>query len=148
MNENLETVLKFLHVAAAAAWLGAALWVPGDVRRTLGRGRPAVDALAARAGPALGLDVGAGAAAILTGILLIVVTGNHQPGIIVGFVAALARFLLVLLALRPAWGKIQAAIAAGGDLAGAEAPARRIGMLSGIAHTLWLVALAGMFWQG
>jgi hypothetical protein len=148
VSDNLETVLKFVHVACAAAWLGAALWVPGDVRRTLTRGRPAVDALAARAGPALGFDVIAGAAAILTGVLLMAVTRNHGTGIVVGFVAAIARFLLVLLALRPAWGKVQAAIAAGGDLAGAEAPARRMGMLSGIAHTLWLIALAGMFWQG
>ena len=42
----LHSLLVFLHVLAAALWMAAALWVSGDVRRTLAMGRPYVDGLA------------------------------------------------------------------------------------------------------
>lgn len=141
----LRIVVTFLHVAVAAAWLGAALWLARDVRRTLALGRPHVDALPARARPALALDLWMGVAVIATGLVLMAL-GRMPPrhGIELGFAAALARFLVVLLAIRPAWRQVEAAIAGGGDLSAAEPAARRIGMLSGIAHTLWVVALVGM----
>lgn len=144
----MRELLLFLHILASATWLGAALWTPGDVRRSLAAGRAAADGLARRAGPAIGLDLAAGAATIVTGLVLIAVLGGHPgTGILVGLGAALLRFLLVLLAFRPAWHRVAAALEPGGELAAAEAPARRLGMLSGIGHLLWMVALAGMIWR-
>ncbi|BDG03868.1 hypothetical protein [Anaeromyxobacter oryzae] len=145
MRTPLLSALLFLHVLFAAAWLGAALWMPGDVRRTLARGRPWVDALAARAAPALGLDLGAGVGTIVTGLAVWGVEGfGHRTGIELGLAASLARVILTVVAIRPAWAAVQAAVAGTGDLVAADGPARRLGMLAGIAHTLWLVALAGM----
>lgn len=137
--------ILFLHILSASTWLGAALWMPGDVKRTLGLARPQVDALAARARPALRLDLLAGIATVITGTLVLAVDGGHPgPGIMVGFAASILRLGVVAFALLPAWRAVEARITSGGDLGPALAPARRMGMLSGIAHTLWLVALAGM----
>jgi hypothetical protein len=140
----MRSTLLFLHVLSAAAWLAAALWTPGDVRRTLALGRPAVDALAARARPALGLDLGAGLLTIVTGLAILGVDRvRPRTGVEIGLVASILRFLLMLLAMRPAWGRVEAAIAKG-DLAEALPGAKRMAMLAGIAHLLWLVALAGL----
>jgi hypothetical protein len=69
---------------------------------------------------------------------------GHPPlGISVGIVLTLVR-LGVLAAMRRAWRGLAARIAAGGPLGPEDPAAARIGMLSGIAHTLWLVTLAAM----
>jgi hypothetical protein len=138
-------LLIFLHVLAASAWIGAALWVAGDIRRTLALGKPHVDALVARVSPALKLDLALGAATLVTGLLVFMVEGKlaHRTGILIGLLLTLARIGLVAGALAPAWRQVAAAVARN-DLAGAAAPAKRMTMLSGIAHTLWLGALAGM----
>lgn len=141
----MRNVVLLLHILSSAAWLGAALWVPGDVRRTLALGRPHVAALPARVGPGLRLDVYAGLATVLTGLAVLALDGVHPgTGIMVGFLAAVVRLGVVWGGMAPAWRAVQAAIAGGGDLAPAMPAARRMAMLSGIAHALWLVALAGM----
>lgn len=142
---NVHAVLLFLHVLAVSAWLGAALWVAGDVKRALGLGRPHVDALAARVAPALGLDALAGIATVVTGLLLMWEEGmGHPPaGISAGIVFTLVR-IGVLAALRGAWRKILARLRAGEAVAASDPAAKRMAMLSGIAHALWLLALAGM----
>jgi len=136
---------RFLHVLSASAWLGAALWVAGDVRRTLALGRPHLAALPARVGPALSLDVWLGVATLVTGLLVLLLQGLH-PGtnLMVGFAATLARLLLIALALRPAWNRLAARIATGGEVPAGDPAAKKLGMFSGIAHTLWLLALATM----
>ena len=61
-----------------------------------------------------------------------------------GFVFTLVR-LGVLAAMRRAWrGDRGAARARRGGARRRIPAARRMAMLSGIAHTLWLLALAGM----
>jgi hypothetical protein len=137
-------IVKFLHVLCATTWLAAALWTPGDVRRTLALGRPHTDALARRARPTLALDLWAGVATVLTGIGAVGLEGGvPRAGIIVGLVAALARLALVAFALLPS-AKVLFRVLEVGDLSGASAPAKRLGMLAGIGHLLWVVALAGM----
>src|SRR6266542_2045340 len=101
--------------------MAAALWVAGDVRRTLASGRPHVDLLPQRVRPALGLDAAAGIATFVTGALLM---WEEHLG-------------------RPRLG-IAARLRAGETVPTTDPAARRVAMLSGIAHTLWLLALAGM----
>jgi hypothetical protein len=141
----LHSLLVFLHVLSMALWLGAALWVAGDVRRTLALGRPHPDALVARVRPALGLDAAAGIATIASGALLVweQQLGMPRLGITAGIVLALAR-LGVLAALRRSWRAIVARLQAGEPVPAGDPATGRMSMLAGIAHVLWLLALAGM----
>lgn len=147
-SRAVTTLILFLHILFAATWLGAALWAAGDVRRTLALGRPHTESLAPRVRPALSLDLWSGLGTVLTGIALtgMVYTGMPPAGILVGFGAALVRFALLAGAVMPAFRRVERALAAG-ETAQAAAPARRLGMLSGIGHLLWVVALAGMVYR-
>jgi hypothetical protein len=141
---SLVTIVLFLHVLSATTWLAAALWTAGEVRRTLALGRPHTDALRNRARPTLSLDLWAGVATVVTGLAMIGLQGGvPRIGVLVGLVAALARLAIMGLALLPASKAVWRALEMS-DLAGAAAPAKRLGMLAGIGHLLWLIALGGM----
>jgi hypothetical protein len=141
----LHSLLVFLHVLSIAVWMAAALWVSGDVSRALALGRPHVDALAARVRPKLGLDAAAGIATVLTGALLMWEEhiGRPRTGLTVGIVATLVR-LGLLAALRRRWKDLAERLGRGEQVETRDPAARKMAMFSGIAHTLWLVALAGM----
>ena len=141
MNDTVYYLLRFLHVAATATWIGAALWVPGDVRRTLARGAPHTELLASRVDGALKLDLWAGIASILTGVVLMLAIGGH-PGtrIMIGMALALVLLGLVAFGIFPAWRRIKATLAQGGD----PGAVKRLAAFNGVAHTLWLLALATM----
>jgi hypothetical protein len=141
----LHSLLVFLHVLAISVWMAAALWVSGDVRRTLALGRPHVDALASRLRPALGLDAVGGIATIVTGALLMWEERLGMPrlGLMAGIVFTLVR-LGLLAAVRRSWRSIVVRLQAGEPVRTDDPAARRMAMLFGIAHTLWLLALAGM----
>ena len=142
---NLALVLRFLHILAAASWLGAALWTAGDVRRTLAQGQPFVNALAARSRPALRLDLWAGIGTLVTGAALVgfLYSGMPRAGILVGFAAAAVRLVLLLAVTIPAMRSVSESVARG-DLAAAAVPAGKVAMISGIGHLLWAIALVGM----
>ncbi len=142
---TLHQVLVFLHVLSMAAWISAAMWVAGDVKRALAMGKPFVEALPGRVRPALGLDAIAGLATIGTGALLVWYDGMTRPpiGISIGIVLAFVR-LGVLAGIRRSWRSILRRLQAGEAVPATDPAARRMAMLSGIAHTAWLVALAGM----
>jgi hypothetical protein len=146
---TLHSLLVFLHVLAIAVWMAAALWVPGDVSRALALGRPHVDALAARVRPQLGLDAAAGIATVVTGALLMweEALGKPRLGITVGIVATLVRIGL-LVGLRRAWRSIATRLQRGEAVDARDPAVRRMSALSGMAHTLWLIALAGMVFPG
>jgi hypothetical protein len=137
-------LLRILHLVAMALWLGAALWVPGDVRRTLALGPEHLAGLGARIRPALRLEVWAGVATLLTGIALIGVGAPHRMGVVVGFVLALVLLILVMTIVLPAGKRVAALTEAGGDLTEARRLAKSLAAFSGIAHLLWLAALVAM----
>lgn len=141
----LHSLLVFLHVLAISIWIGAALWVAGDVKRALAMGRPEVDLLRARIQPALGLDVLAGVATLVTGSLLVWEERLGMPrlGITAGIVLTLVR-MGVLAAMRRTFRGILARMQGGQPVPVTDPAAKRMSMLSGIAHVLWLLALAGM----
>ncbi len=144
----LTLVVRFLHILAASTWLGAALWTAGDIRRTLAQGQPFVNALSARSRPAMRLDLWAGIATVITGSALVGLeyVGMPPTSIVIGFVAAALRLVLLLAVTVPAIGRLQTAVSSG-ELVATEAPARRVAMVSGIGHLLWLIALAGMVFK-
>src|SRR5512133_3591416 len=140
-----HSLLVFLHFLSISAWIGAALWVAGDVKRSLAMGKPYVDILPARIRPALGLDALAGIATIVTGALLMWEEHMGRPrfGIAAGIVLALTR-LGLLAGMRRTWRGIVVRIQGGEPVPADDPAARRMAMLSGIAHAMWLLALAGM----
>jgi hypothetical protein len=141
----LHPLLVFLHVLSISVWMAAALWVSGDVSRGLALGRPYVDGLAARIRPKLGLDAAAGIATVITGSLLMWEEhiGRPRIGLTVGIVVTLVRIGL-LAAMRRRWKDLAERIGNGEQVAAGDPAARKMAMFSGIAHTMWLVALAGM----
>ena len=141
----MNDLLRFLHILFASTWLGATLWLAGDVRRTLARGGGEAGALDARVSPALRLDLAAGVLVIVTGVLVLVAQSAHpRVGIMIGFALALLRLAVVAMGLLPAWRGLAASLRAGEAVPAADAAVRRMAMFSGIAHTLWVVALATM----
>lgn len=142
---SLHALLLFLHVLAISVWLAAALWVSGDVRCALTLGRPHVDVLAARIRPQLGLDAAAGVGAFVTGALLMWEEHIGKPpvGLTVGIVAAVVR-LGLLAGVRRAWKSVAERLGRGEAVDAGDPAARRMAMLAGVAHAMWLVALAGM----
>lgn len=142
---SLHALLVFLHVLAISVWMAAALWVSGDVRRALTLGRPHVDVLPARIRPQLGLDAAAGVGAFVTGALLMWEEHIGKPpvGLTVGIVAAVVR-LGLLAGVRRAWKSVAERLGRGETVDAGDPAARKMAMLTGIAHTMWLVALAGM----
>ena len=140
-----HSLLVFLHVLSISIWIAAALWVAGDVKRSLASGRPNVDLLNARIRPALGLDLVAGIATIVTGTLLVLEERLGMPriGISAGIVLTLVR-IGILAALRRSYRSLFARLQAGEAVPVTDPAAKRMSMLSGIAHTMWLLALAGM----
>ncbi len=128
---------RFLHVLSISLWIGAALWVAGDVRRTLAAARADLDALGKRARPMLALDAAAGIATILTGVLLLLAEGVTRPraGIVLGFLLAVVR-LGVLTGVRGSFRSLVVRAKDDASVGPKDPAARRIGMLTGIAHGL------------
>ena len=141
---TLYYLLRILHLVAMAVWVGAALWVPGDVKRTLALGPPHLAPLARRVVPALRLGLWGGAATILTGVGLTGLARSHRIGLAVGFALALFLFILHMTILLPAGKRIARAIESGADLEEARRLAKSLAAFSGVAHLLWLAALVAM----
>lgn len=142
---SLIPLFLFLHILSVAGWLAAALWLAGDVKRTLALGKPHVDALPARILPQLGLDSVASISVFASGILIM--WGESwsppRPGIAAGIVLAIVRGGVL------GWvrGKIRAIVGraqAGEAFAPGDPALRRLGIGAGVAHALWVLALAGM----
>ncbi|HZZ86155.1 MAG TPA: hypothetical protein VFE30_16620 [Anaeromyxobacteraceae bacterium] len=141
-------LLRVLHVLSMAAWVGAAMYVPGDVKRSLALGPPHTVPLLGRVSLALRLDLFAGIATVITGALLASPLGQTgmSAGVIVGAVLGLALLAIVLGVLMPAWKRIAVAIEAGGGTEGTEAAVKKLAAFGGVAHLLWLLALVAMLW--
>jgi hypothetical protein len=138
---NATYLVRFLHIASAALWLGTALYWPGDLRRALDAGAPAVALKRARV--ALGLDLGAGLATVLTGGAYASFGGAAPIVMWGGLGLAVLRLALALALARPAVARVAAAAEAG-DLPRARAAAKGVAAYAGVAHLTWLVALMVM----
>jgi hypothetical protein len=141
---DLSDLLRILHLVSMALWLGAALWAPGDARRSIAAGPPQTTGLARRIVPALRLSVWAGVATLLSGLALMFVSGAHRIGVGIGFALTIVLLLLEMTIVLPAGKRIAAAADKGGDLREAATMTRRLAALSGVAHFIWLAALVSM----
>jgi hypothetical protein len=142
---TLALCLRFLHILAAALWMGAGLFWPGALRRSLLIERPEKGPALVQAKAGSALDLGAGLAVLVTGLAYASPLGGApmRLGIALGLVLALARLVLILAMARPALKRTEAALDVG-DLARARASAKRLLGYAGSAHLLWLLALVTM----
>jgi hypothetical protein len=140
-------LVRFLHVLSMATWLGAALWLAGDARRSLAAGPDAARAFLQRSLASLRFDRWAGLATIVTGSALIHLA-RVWPALpvplMIGMALAVTRAGLTDAALLPAVRRLAARLEAGEAPGSLLSGAGRLAMLSGIGHLVWLGALAGM----
>jgi hypothetical protein len=101
--------LKILHILAAAIWIGGAIAVPGDIRRTLSLGPPHSSQLLPRLRDVARLMNGSAGLTLLTGIAMVAFAGGfeHVPRRIhAGLALTLLAILAGRLLIRPAIGEI------------------------------------------
>jgi len=140
----LFSFLRLLHVLSMAAWLGALLWLTGDVRRSIALGGPHLAPAAERGETQVRLYGYAGFATALTGIgLLWRRAWLARPALWMGALFGFGMLALAVFGLLPAWRRTAARLAAG-DAAGASATVPRLAAIAGAGHLLWVIALALM----
>jgi uncharacterized membrane protein len=149
MDPNLLAALRVFHFLGFAVWFGGALSVATDVRKTLTRGKPHTDVLADRVDRQVSIGLVAALITIGSGLGMLFGIGGFAavgPRIHAGLSLALVALAVELFGLRPAIGKLRAALAAGkaDDL---RAISGRIAMLTGIGHSLKLVTLLLMVFR-
>jgi len=141
--------LRAVHLLSMAVWLGGGLTIAGDVRRTIARGKPHTDVLAARIERGLGIGAIAGTFTLFTGLGMVFAMGGFgavSPRIHAGLALALVTFAVELLGLRPTVSRLGQALAAG-DAKDLKPMQRRIAMFTGIGHLLKLVILVLMVFK-
>jgi uncharacterized membrane protein len=135
-----------LHLLSMAVWVGGGLTIAGDVRRTISRGKPHTDILAARIERSLGINAVAATFTLLSGLGLVFGKGGFgaiSPMVHAGFALALVVFATELLGLRPTVAKLGQTLA-NGEAKDLKSMQARIAMFTGIGHLLKLVILVLM----
>jgi hypothetical protein len=142
---SLIPLFLFLHMLFMAVWIAGALWLAGDMKRSLALGKPHLDPAAARVRSALAVDAVGAIGTFASGILLMWAESwaPPRPGIAAGVLFALARVFALWIVRRSARGVLGRALS-GEEVSPADPAVKRMGMFSGIAHLLWVLALAGM----
>jgi hypothetical protein len=144
LNVGVRTALLVVHIAAAAAWFGHKLLIPGDVARALGAGPQAASEMVVRVGRAAPLGIGSAVVTVLSGVALLAVNGWSSTVLRgIGIMAALGAVAVGAVGGRRAWGGVTASVA-DDDLATAAAFGRSFGRVLVSENVLWLVALAAM----
>lgn len=146
----LYPLIRIAHLASMAVWFGAALLAPGDVRRTLARGKPHVEALGDRIPRTLRLSAIAGVLTVASGFGMIFSLGGFagvSPRIHAGLGLTMIALALEVVALGPTWARIAGLIetGAGGDeLTSAR---KRFSALSGVLHLIRFTVLVLMVYR-
>ena len=146
LNTLLYPGLLLLHVVSMAVWFGGGFGLPNDIRKTLARGKPHTEMLAARVNRALGLATLAAIITIGTGFGLIFAKGGFASvphRIHAGMAIALVSLGVLLFMIRPRAAQLEKALASGEgkDLRTIQ---KRIGMATGIDHLLKLIVIVLM----
>lgn len=141
--------LRFVHVAAMALWFAAGVFATGDIRRSLAHPDELPGLRVRMAKTALFAIVG-GVVTLVSGILLIFALGGFAA---VPWPIHLALVLGVLQAgiggggIGRTWAQIEAELDAGGTPDSVQPLFRRIAIMGGIFHALWVVNLGLMVFR-
>jgi hypothetical protein len=147
---NLYQFLLFLHIAAAAVWIGAAVRQLAEAPVVSG-GQPAARALWYRTQSAMGTRLFAPAAVIVlvSGIWMVILSdwiGFGTPFVSIGFAAVIFGAAVGPAVFGPR-SEAAAVLLDEGDAKGAEAIARGMRPIELLDVTILLVTLAAMVWK-
>ncbi len=149
MDPNFLSALRLLHFLGMAVWFAGALGVASDVRKTIARGKPHTDHLAARVLRAISIGSVAALVTMGSGLGMIFAVGGFGavgPRIHAGLLLALITLAVEIMVLKPAVDRLGAAIESG-DGRELRPIAARIAMVAGITHALKLVTLVLMVFR-
>lgn len=138
--------VKLVHLAAMAMWFGGGATFPRDLRLSLAQGAPALPGLVDRGNRIATIMRFVGPLTILTGVAMIFLGGGFKMmpkrihiGLALGIVAA----IVAAVGVGGTWTKIAKAAQAG-DVAAAQAAAKKFPMFFGIEHGLLTIILVLM----
>lgn len=146
MNATLHSVLKLVHILSMSVWFASGLFVAGDVRRTLARGKPHTELLTGRLVRVVNASMIAGLLTLGTGMGLIFANGGFKgvgPQIHAGLGLSLVAFTVLLTLIRPAVVDLDRIIEKG-DGRDVRSVTRKIAIATGIDHLLKLVVMTLM----
>lgn len=142
------SILVYLHIAAAAIWFGMALRLTSQARLASALGETAATRIGAETQRSLRLMGVSLVLAFLLGLVAFFMRGGFaRYG---GEYHASLLLVVILIALHyalvgPLWDRFTAAVRSD-NAEDAVKLRKRIGMLLGIGHLIWLVVLLLMLW--
>lgn len=140
------SALRALHLLSMALWFSIGFFWPGDVRRTLARGVPHVEALAERVERVLKTSLIAAFLTLGSGVGMIFQLGGMKAlptRMHAGIGIALLLLGVEILLVDPAASKLFRAIA-DGKLEDARVAAKKLPPLTGVTHLLKVAVFATM----
>lgn len=141
--------LRFVHIAAMAAWFAPMVFMAGDARRSIEAGGDLAP-LRARLGRSGTIAGVGGMLTLITGVALIFAMGGFGAvpiAIHVGLTLGIVMWALGAFGMGGTSRKLDAAIAAGAPKEQLLALARRMSALTGVFHLLWVATLGVMVFR-
>lgn len=146
MNATLQSVLKLVHILSMSVWFASGLFIAGDVRRTLARGKPHTELLTGRLVRVVNASMIGGLFTIGTGVGLIFALGGFKSvgkQIHAGLGLSLVAFTLLITLIRPAVVDLDRIIEKG-DGKDVRSVTKKIAITTGIDHLLKLAVMTLM----
>ncbi|MEM7518461.1 MAG: hypothetical protein AAF368_16250 [Planctomycetota bacterium] len=154
--QNPHVWSRFLHLLGAVLWMGAAWSIAGDAKRALQNAENGGELLLGRLGRNVWLVTFGMILAMATGAWLIMLGGGMKAypfksdvdpslskwHIHISMSLVLLAFVLQLILVLPAWGKVKAGVEAGGEEARqALGKAKLMAAGTGVGQLIWTVVL-------
>jgi hypothetical protein len=142
--------LRLVHLVFMATWIGAVMFITGDVKRSLAGGTQHHDLLQDRMRRSLRLANLSAIVTIGTGFALIDSVGGMgavSPAIHSGMTLALLAWLAAGVGIGGAWKKIVSGLDQGQDLAALAPLLKRLKISAMVFQSLWIVTLVLMVFR-
>lgn len=143
--------LKLVHFVFMGTWFGSSLFSLRDIKSSFAAGPAHIPLLRARMQVVGRLAMLSGALTLLSGVGLIFALGGFAAvprAIHIGLLTGLVTAIVGGAGVGRTWQAIEQRLDAGADAAAVAPLVKRIGMLSGIFHLLWVVSLVLMVFRG
>ncbi len=144
------SVLKLIHLVFMAAWFGSMLFVAGDVKRTLATEGANLDLLRDRCARYKRISVVSAILTLATGFGMIFELGGMGAvpfPIHISILTGLAALVVGAAGIGRTWQRIDGRLSEGASAADVTGDVKKLGMFTGIFHSLWLGTLMLMVFR-